>query len=584
MASRLATADAPQKRARATDVARTARRRTQFSLAVMLALLVATAGLAAFAATRLYETSENRYVKEAFPLRGTSRDLLLQMVNEETGVRGYLITGDRSSLAPYQQAKRIVATDLASLQQLTARRPEITDDVQELRALVPELQRYFAHQIALVGRGRAGQLQAQDDVLVGKARFDRFRQVATKILNQSETILKGAERSQRRTYWSTLAVVLALGAAATAIGVALLLFLPRRMESLYRAEADARRAAERGDRASRALAHVDAVVVLLDRDDVIRYWNPAAAASLGVSEHLALGHPASEIIPELVAVEQALTRSGEDALVPLVRNESERWFAASETRFPDGRVLVLRDVTAEQQLDRARTEFLATASHELRTPLTAVYGAVRTLRRTDRPDDPALTERLLEMIEQESERLNVIVDQILVSAQLDRRTLHLDRRSCDLRELCESVIASAAVRSDTRVIELHAPEGVLVDCDPARLRQVLVNLVDNALKYSASGSRVEVRVRDGAGGVELEVEDEGIGISPDGLRRVFDKFYRADPDMLGGVGGSGLGLYISRELIEQMGGTIGVRSTPGRGSTFTVHLPSGVPQAESLLR
>ena len=125
--------------------------------------------LAVFAATRLYETSENRYVKEAFPLRGSSRDLLLQMVNEETGVRGYLITGDRSSLAPYEQARRVVATDLASLERLTGRRPEITADVQELQALVPQLQRYFAHQVALVASGGAGQVRAQDDVLVGKA-------------------------------------------------------------------------------------------------------------------------------------------------------------------------------------------------------------------------------------------------------------------------------------------------------------------------------------------------------------------------------------------------------------------------------
>jgi PAS domain S-box-containing protein len=550
----------------------------------MLGLLVATVGLAAFATTRLYDTSENRYVKEAFPLRGSSRDLLLQMVNEETGVRGYLITGDRSSLAPYDTAKRLVAADLLRLEQLSGRRPEIATEVAELRALVPQLQRYFARQIALVASGGAGQVRAQDDVLVGKARFDRFRQIATRILVHSEQIVQSAERSQRHTYWSTIVIVLGLGAAAAAIGMALLLSLPQRMEVLYRREGDARRAAERGDRASRALAHVDAAVVLLDRTDVIRYWNPAAATSLGVSEHLALGHPAREIVPELAAVEQALARGGQDAIVPLTRQGSERWFAASETGFPEGRVIVLRDVTAEQQLDRARTEFLATASHELRTPLTAVYGAVRTLRRFDRPDDPQLTERLLEMIEQESERLSAIVDQILVSAQLDRHALHLDQRACDLRELSESVIASAAVRFEDRVIALDAPEDVVVDCDPARLRQVLVNLVDNALKYSARDGRVDVRVRRLVDAVELEVEDEGIGIPPDGLPHVFEKFYRADPDMLGGVGGSGLGLYISRELAEQMGGSITVRSTLGRGSTFTLRLPLGLVRPASLRR
>ena len=576
MANQPPAAESRNETEETVDPAQTARRRTQLALGVMFALLVVLAGTATFAINRLYQTGENRYVKEAFPLRSDSRDLILQMLNEETAVRGYLITGERASLEPYEHARPLAADDLASLKRLTVRRPEIAPDVAELGRFVHDLDTYFRGEIVLVASGRAGQLQAQHNLPAGKARFDRFRVLAGSLLDRAEQIVRSAERGQRDTYRRTLVLVLATAAGAAAIGIALL--LPRRMGLLYRRERDARRAAERGDRASRALAHVEDAVVLLDLEDRIRYWNPAAVTSLGVTELHALGRPVREVMPQLAAIEQALARGGQGAMVPLARDGADRWFGVSESRFAEGRVLVLRDVTAEQQLDRARTEFLATASHELRTPLTAVYGAVRTLRRSDRPDEPELTDRLLAMIEQESERLTAIVEQILVSAQLDRRALQLDRQTCDLRELCESVIASAELRAAPKVLTLDAPENVFVECDAARLRQVLVNLLDNALKYSPGGTRIELRVRQTRDGVDAEVIDDGIGIPDDAQKRIFDKFYRADPDMLTGVGGSGLGLYISRELIEQMGGTISVRSRPGEGSTFRIHLPRREPR------
>jgi len=110
-------------------------------------------------------------------------------------------------------------------------------------------------------------------------------------------------------------------------------------------------------------------------------------------------------------------------------------------------------------------------------------------------------------------------------------------------------------------------------CDPPRLRQVLVNLVENAIKYSPSGGRIEVRVIDGPDELRIEVRDEGLGIPPSEQARIFEKFYRLDAEMTRGVGGSGLGLYISREIVEQMGGTLSVRSSRGVGSTFSVTLP-----------
>ena len=558
---------------RRRDPALAARGRTRVALATMLLLLALLAATAIFAADRLYRTSQSRYIEEAFPLRERARDVVLQMLNEETGVRGYLITANRRSLQPYTTARPQVRSDLQALTKLTARRPEIAADVRELRSSVAALDQYFAAQIALVRQGTSGQLRAQLDVLTGKRQFDRFRIHADRLLARSDAIVASAEQSQRPTFLRTLALVVAVGLAIAGIGLALLIYLPEHLKALYDRERQARRLAERGDRASRALTHVADAVVLLDGEEVVRYWNPAAVRLTGLPEEAALNRPAHDVLPDLAAIDAALA-GGAGAIVPLRGRGQESWLAARETRFAEGRVLVLRDVTGEHQLERARSEFLATASHELRTPLAAVYGAVRTLRRPDRPDDPELSARLLLVIEEEAERLAGIVEQILVSAQLDRGEVRLNRRLSDVSELCESVVASARLRtsSDT-AIELDAPEGVLVDCDPDRLRQVLVNLVDNAVKYSPAGGNVRVRLAERNGAIRIEVADEGVGIAREAQDRIFEKFYRVDPDMLAGVGGSGLGLYISRELIRRMDGTIAVRSSLGSGSTFVVELP-----------
>ena len=221
---------------------------------------------------------------------------------------------------------------------------------------------------------------------------------------------------------------------------------------------------------------------------------------------------------------------------------------------------------------------MTTASHELRTPLTTVYGAARTLSARHDQLSGEQTGQLLVMIEQESEHLVQIVDQLLVSAQLDRGALHLDESEVDVRALCSAVIESARLRAAAgREIAFDAPPAATtVRCDESLLRQVLVNLVENALKYSLNGGRIEVRVLNESASVQIEVEDEGLGIPPAEQERIFEKFYRLDAAMTRGVGGSGLGLYISREIVTQMGGSLSVRSVPEVGSTFTVTLPRRV--------
>jgi two-component system phosphate regulon sensor histidine kinase PhoR len=253
----------------------------------------------------------------------------------------------------------------------------------------------------------------------------------------------------------------------------------------------------------------------------------------------------------------------------------EHWLTCAESSFDGGRVVVFRDVTDDHRLEQLRSDFVATAAHELRTPLAAVYGAVRTLRQNEYKLTREVSEQFLVMIENESERLKLVMDQLLVSAQLDRADLHLHRQPVDAVGLCEGVVGSVRVRKPD-AIELaveHSPAEVTVDADPERLRQVIANLIDNAIKYSPGGGLVELRVSETDGVGVIEVTDHGLGIPLHEQQRIFEKFYRLDPSMTLGVGGSGLGLYISRELVQQMGGQLSVNSRVGVGSTFTVTLP-----------
>ncbi|MGI8421399.1 MAG: sensor histidine kinase, partial [Gaiellaceae bacterium] len=184
-------------------------------------------------------------------------------------------------------------------------------------------------------------------------------------------------------------------------------------------------------------------------------------------------------------------------------------------------------------------------------------------------------ESCVEMIEEESERLARIVDQILVTGRMDGGDIVLDEAPCDLSGLAASVIESAEVQQPKGIdfALVVAPDLPVVRCDESKLRQVLVNLVENAVKYSPGGGTVEVRLASENGTARIAVRDTGLGIPPGDRERIFEKFFRLDPALARGVGGTGLGLYIVHELVERMGGSVHLESRLGEGSTFEVVLP-----------
>jgi PAS domain S-box-containing protein len=333
--------------------------------------------------------------------------------------------------------------------------------------------------------------------------------------------------------------------------------------------------------AYQVLSHVGDGVFLLDRNGLIRLWNPTAAAITGIAVDMAQLRSASDTIPGWHELSERIpvgtTKEHVRPLtLPLETDRGERWISIAGVEFPSGTVYGFRDITEEHQLEELKAEFIATASHELRTPLAAVYGAAQTLRRHDFALDAAGRDRFISLIVDESDRLANIVNQILLANQLEVGRVDLEMEPFDAAELVERVVETRKTHAPSNVtLEVEAEPGLpAVAADKDRAQQVLVNLVENAIKYSPDGGRIRVGADPGDGAVVFRVVDEGMGIPAEEQEKIFEKFYRLDPNMTRGIGGTGLGLYICSELVERMGGTIWLESEEGKGSAFYFELPS----------
>jgi two-component system, OmpR family, phosphate regulon sensor histidine kinase PhoR len=371
-----------------------------------------------------------------------------------------------------------------------------------------------------------------------------------------------------------------LEALAGSVGHALeRLRLAEERDQLYR-EAD-----ERG-KAARVIGAIADGVLLVDDARIVRLWNPAAEAITGLPSDVVLGRPLEEAIPAWAAIADSLVMANDPAssfvratAVPVDIAGRELWLSIRGVGFAEGSVYAFHDLTEEHRLEQLKADFIATVSHELRTPLAAVHGAAKTLQRDDVVVGGEVFERLLTVISEQSDRLAAMVNNILLASRVDSPELTVATEHVDVAALAADVIAAVrALGGEGLTLELIAPPSLPpVAADRERLRQVLTNLVANAAKYSPAGGRIQVELRPQEGELGIAVRDTGMGIATAEQSLIFEKFYRADANMTRGVSGSGLGLYISRELVNRMGGTISVDSELGEGSTFVVTLPLAPP-------
>jgi len=339
--------------------------------------------------------------------------------------------------------------------------------------------------------------------------------------------------------------------------------------------------AERRADAARVLEHIGDGVFMLDREGIVRLWNRAAEAVTRLSAASVVGRPAAEAIPGWAAIAASVpvattpaTASNAETL-PLELPGREVWLSIAAVEFNEGTVYAFRDLTADRVLEELRSDFVSTVSHELRTPLAAIYGAALTLQREDLQLDETQSANLLSVIATESDRLARTVNDILWASRLDADRVQVDLGTHDPRDLARTVVEAAEVHLPAGIELAFAcePDLPAILGDPDKVRQVLTNFVDNAIKYSPDGGTVELEIARRDHAVRFSVIDHGLGIPPGEQRRIFDKFYRVDPNLTRGVGGTGLGLYISRELVRRMNGTIWVDSREGEGSSFSFELP-----------
>ncbi len=225
-----------------------------------------------------------------------------------------------------------------------------------------------------------------------------------------------------------------------------------------------------------------------------------------------------------------------------------------------------------QELDQMKSDFVAVTSHELRTPLTAVQGFVRTLRRSDVRLAPGEMQEFLGIVDRQVERLSRLVEELLLTARIDAGTIDLRMDSVDVADVLEETLAELG-DARRRVQLATDPSLPRIATDAQRLGQVARNLIENALKFSGDDQPVRVTVLDDGARLLLEVADKGAGIPPEELPNIFDRFHQVGGSMRRHRQGLGLGLYIVRNLVEALNGTVTVSSTLGEGSTFSVAIP-----------
>ena len=314
-------------------------------------------------------------------------------------------------------------------------------------------------------------------------------------------------------------------------------------------------------------------VIAIDGERKIEMLNDAARRMLGVQSSL-VGEPLLEFVrvPEL---RELVDHAGDATAEVQLPNGPRTLIRAARTWGRAGRVLLLEDVTTVRKLETVRRDFVANVSHELRTPVAVIRANAETLL-AGAKDDPQIAGKLIDGLHRNAERLARILADLLDLSRLDAGQYRLDIAHVPVRSVTEQSLTAVETQAQKRKVEIRVdiPDAISVRADPKALDQILVNLIDNGVKYTQAEGHVWVMAREhGDDAVRIEVRDDGPGIADKHRARVFERFYRADPSRSREAGGTGLGLSIVKHLVESMGGEVGVEPNAPRGSIFWLQLP-----------
>lgn len=327
-------------------------------------------------------------------------------------------------------------------------------------------------------------------------------------------------------------------------------------------------------------------VIATDAAERVTMANPAAARMLGIRP-ADYGRTLEEIgsSKEVILCLREAAATGV-AVREVESNEKTYWtyaalmnrknldVAGGGGRTEGGIILAVRDITEHRSLEKAKTAFVSDVSHELRTPLTTIQSAVSLLERAQDRLDP-LEHRALQLADQELKRIRGMVEELLTLAQMDSWQYALEVNPTDLGIIVQNAVEAVENKAERFGIEIIFHDGIEHPCvaDAEKLYQVFLNLLDNAIKYSDPGAHVGITIEEDDSNLIVRVRDTGVGIPEEDLAQLFERFYRVHKDRSRATGGSGLGLSISKQIVEMHGGDISIQSEVGEGSTFTVRLP-----------
>ncbi len=484
--------------------------RRMWLASVTLALIV----VAAFAALIFAITAQREATaREARSADVTAASLRLEklVVDMETGLRGLTLTGETVFLEPYTQAINALPARLAALQSLVADDPVQRRRAQQVEERIREYLDFVQPLVAVV----KDEPEIGRDPLVaeeGKRYTDAIQDVFNRFLTAEDALAADAARDAERR--SDLAVIVgAIGIGASSALIILFgVFLARGI------------------------------------------GRPVRAVASGATR-LAGGEWSLRLPPQGPGEIGELTHAFNDMAERIEQNHAELEQQNAELR----------------ESERMKTELVSIVSHELRTPLASVLGFTALLLK--REFDPPIRRHYLGIVDAQARRLAALLEDFLDVQRIEHEGLELATERVDLAALLDEQAELYAEQSPKHTVEVALDERPLsVRGDPDRLAQVVGNLLSNAIKYSPEGGTVQLAAERSGTGVRVIVRDEGLGIPEDQQERIFTKFFRGDAGATG-ITGTGLGLAVSREIVEAHGGSIGFDSDPSTGSTFWVELP-----------
>ena len=591
----------------------------------LLAGIVLLGTLGGMAASQYNEfTRASADVDHADAVTRAVDHLVSVLVDAETGYRGYLLTGNPVFLEPYRGIDLRAREALVALTSLLAGDTRRRDDLSRLSALVDERLAEMASNVALNDSGQREAALASIRTAAGKKLMDGIRLVGGTLKSEQRV------RTANRAVQAASAARAARGFGIAAVVMVALLSLvgwaiSRTMESrrqelvsatIARLEAERDATTSAADLAqsesfNRSLldSSADCIAVLSAGGDVT-FLNQAGLRLLRLPQDRAWQRaPFQTLWPDHVeaaaAATQAAIDGGEGRFLAshVDANLESRWWDVLVTpvRDADGRVTRLiataRDVTRQRQADqerqallaseraarseaeraaRIKDDFVSTLSHELRTPLNAILGWVGVLRQDQQPETLA---KAIDVIDRNSRRQSQMIDDLLDMGRILSGKMRLEVQRVELATVIEEAILSAQPSADGKGVRLLKTLGsaAIVRGDPGRLQQVVWNLLSNAIKFTPRGGQVQVTLRKVHSQVHIQVTDTGIGIAPDLVGEIFERFRQADASTTRRHGGLGLGLSIVKSLVELHGGSVDAASDgDNTGATFTVRLPLAI--------